>query len=311
MNFSFICTGFPKTATTSIDAILRQHPDICLPCQKETLFFRDYHVKGHTRDWYERRYFGRREQRANNKIYGEINPQSMYYGNRERKILREFGPNTKFIYSLRNPADSVFSLFRYYALIGTVFEGWFEYGCEKAFDIYLDKYLDQYNRETFEQHMRISIHLMGRYIATALKNVPREQMLFIDFEDYIHDPTNEIRKILEFIGARTDVELNCQIKANDGNRLPISLEESKKVARKVRFWWEFYVEKMPYLGRTIERKMDEWYWNIPIKHSVPVQEKIKMSDDARTRLNKFFYKDVKLLDEVLETNYLVKWNIKK
>lgn len=38
MRLDFICPGLPKCGTTTLDAILRQYEEICLPCIKEPVF---------------------------------------------------------------------------------------------------------------------------------------------------------------------------------------------------------------------------------------------------------------------------------
>ena len=72
MKHDFVCVGFPKCATTTLDAILRQHPEIALPCHKETLFFErnDLYDKG--LEWYEKRYFGKNLKKYENKIILEM-----------------------------------------------------------------------------------------------------------------------------------------------------------------------------------------------------------------------------------------------
>lgn len=309
MKHSFICVAFPKTASTTIDAILREHPDICLPCHKETVFFQENDFDKYGLSWYEKRYYGMKYDPT--KIYGEINPRCSSYGNREKTILETWGMDTKFIYTIRNPIDALFSLFKYYALQGTVFEGWYEEGYQKAFDIFLNKTLNNYSRATYEEHLIIKNFLYGRHIATACKYVPHNQIMVIEFADFIHNQKENIKRLLQFIGASTDVDLDYDIKLNDGNRLPKNITSSRIARKKFNFWYHIYVPYFPYMGKKIERKMDSWYWNITIKSSYSVDQQLEMSDYARCTLKEYFYNDVKLLDSVLQTRYAKQWGFEE
>lgn len=40
MKYNFVCIGMAKRATTRLHAIMRQHPDILLPCHKEPTFLK-------------------------------------------------------------------------------------------------------------------------------------------------------------------------------------------------------------------------------------------------------------------------------
>ncbi len=44
MRLDFICPGLPKCGTTTLDVILRQYEQICLPCIKEPVFLQDFTV---------------------------------------------------------------------------------------------------------------------------------------------------------------------------------------------------------------------------------------------------------------------------
>jgi hypothetical protein len=310
MKHSFVYIGFGKCATTTLDAILRQHPQLALPCHKETLFFerKDLYDKG--LEWYERRYYGKNQEKYEGKILGEINPRNSDNGNAERRILSTFGQDVKFIYMVRNPVEAVFSRFKHWLAGGGIKTQTKKYiWTEHLFDDFVSTYLDSRKRSDYDQQKMFTMHLYGRHIATALKYVPREQVYICLFEDFIRDPEQETKKILRFIGADDQIDINYYLKENSGSRMPRSEQAVKMAHKKAMFWHNYYVPYFPYAGEAIERKMDQWNWSIADKASVPATDIVRMSEETRARLKAYYLPDVELLDRTLGTNYVERWGL--
>lgn len=311
MKHTFVCVGFPKCATTTVDAILRGHPDLALPCHKETYFFGEYkkYRLGGGLAWYEKRYYGRDLSKYKDKIIGEINPVNVSNGNVERNILDAFGEDTKIIYFLRNPVDAVFSFISHQAINGDAYaETEKNLWREGFFDRYVEEFLYSRERDCMERD-RFYIYFYGRYIATALKYVPKENMHIMLFEDFVLDAESEIKKLLSFTGARTDVELDYGKKTNIGKRIPKDVKTARKISQILSFWANVWVPQTVYLGEWLERRLDEWYWSLPDRASVRDERDIQMSDSSREKLIEFYHSDVALLDQVLGTHYQQRWEI--
>lgn len=311
MNHSFVCVGFPKCATTTLDAILRQHPQIGLPCHKENsffarddLFFRGIH-------WYEKRFYSRRERLNSNKIYGEINPSNVANGNKEKNILETFGKKTKLIYIIRNPVDAVFSFFKQEMEDAAVYDRYEDnIMTENSFDEFVERFLYTQNREDYEKSTWFMLYKYGKHMATVLKYVPVENICVILFEDYIKDVEGETKKILSFIGADADVPLNYDIKENVGDRVSKGRRALKASRKKYYFWNYCYVPYFPYMGEKIERMMNTWYWNIRMNATMPVdgkRKRIGIHKKTREILMEYYQSDVELLDKTLKTNYGKRW----
>lgn len=310
MKHSFVCVGFPKCATTTLDAILRQHPQVKLPCHKETLFFEREELYRKGLKWYENRYYGHMRSGDINKIYGEINPRNIANGNHEKGILETFGKDTKLIYIIRNPVDAVFSWFRQEMDDANVYARYEKNIIrENSFDDFVNRFLYSTERENHSKRTFFMMYKYGRHIATALKYVPVENIYVVLFEDYIRDVENETKKILSFIGADINVEIDYNVKENVGGRIPKGEKALKASRKKYRFWHHFYVPYFPYMGERIERMMDTWYWNIRIKATVPAKEdqKIYVHEETRKKLMEYYRDDVELLDRTLNTDYGKRW----
>lgn len=307
MQHSFICVGFPKCATTTLDAVLRQHPQIELPCHKETLFFEREDLYRRGIKWYEKRYYGRNAKADSNKIFGEINPRNVAHGNSEKNIMETFGKDVKLIYILRNPADACFSMFRHAMDSANVYKKYEEnIITENSFDDFVNRFLypTQNRKRPF-----FMMYKYGRHIATALKYVPVENVYVVLFEDYIRDIEVETKKILSFIGADVNAEIDYHVRENVGNRIPKGVKALEASKKKYWFWHHFYVPYFPYMGEKIERMMDTWYWNIRIKATVPAKEsgKIYLHEETRKKLMEYYLSDVELLDRTLNSDYGRRW----
>ncbi len=187
MKHSFVCLGFPKCATTTLDSILRQHPQIKLPCHKETLFFEREDLYRRGISWYESRYYGHSKSESFDKIYGEINPRNIGNGNCEKNVIKTFGEEVKLIYIIRNPVDALFSWFRNLTESATLYERCKDNVItENSFDDYVNSFLYSQKREDFRYRMGFAQYKYGCHLATALKYVPIENVYVVLFEDYIN-----------------------------------------------------------------------------------------------------------------------------
>ena len=179
---------------------------------------------------------------------------------------------------------------------------------EGFFDSYVEEYLYSKARDCGERN-RFYLYLYGRYIATALKYVPRQNIHIMLFEDFVLDAESEIKKLLAFIGARTDVALDYKKKENIGKRIPRNVRVIKKASRLFSFWANVWVMQAGYLGERMERMLDDWYWSLSDWASVRTDKDLSMSASTRKKLADFYRQDVVLLDRVLGTNYQQRWKI--
>ena len=103
----FIVIGAQKSGTTTLFELLKQHPNIYLPVEKEAPFFgrADREEKGW--DWYLKEFFHAADEQQ---LWGSITPQYMSFPNVAEKI-HAMNPNVKLIAILRNPYERAYSHF--------------------------------------------------------------------------------------------------------------------------------------------------------------------------------------------------------
>jgi hypothetical protein len=107
---NFVGLGPSRSGTTSIHAVLDQHPDVYVPKQKEADFFStplyEFGV-----GYYERLFFS---EYAGQSALGEISPSYLHSKEAVDRIYDGLGPGVKLLVFLRNPVDRALSEYRFY-----------------------------------------------------------------------------------------------------------------------------------------------------------------------------------------------------
>ncbi len=197
---NFLCVGFQKCATTTIDAVLRQHSQISLPCIKEI----------HLDMWYDRcenpikvienKFFG--ECSHTEKRYGIVDPE---FENNPKVVYDCIGTDVKLIFMMRNPVDRLFSFYKMALQLGfprvyrSTLNGKKIRNVRQSFGRYV--------REELKNEVKNVDFCCGNYIDTIQefeKYYKRENMKFIIFEQYLNEPEKIIKEIFDFL------ELPCE-----------------------------------------------------------------------------------------------------
>jgi hypothetical protein len=112
---SFLVAGAQKGGTSALDAYLREHPELCLPREKEVHFFdTDQLFAAEPVDYapYHALFTPQPPQR----LLGEATPSYMYWPTGAERIAR-YNPAMRFIMLLRNPITRAFSHWNYSRLV--------------------------------------------------------------------------------------------------------------------------------------------------------------------------------------------------
>ncbi len=100
---NFLIGGPPKGASTSLNFYLKQHPQIFTSPVKQTRFFSVYYDKG--KEFYINTYFS---GVTNEKMVGEATPTYFLLPFVAARI-KQYNPDMKIIFCLRNPVERTFS----------------------------------------------------------------------------------------------------------------------------------------------------------------------------------------------------------
>lgn len=201
---NFLCVGAQKAGTTTLYQVLKQHPDIFLPNIKEPHFFDNHYDKGV--NWYEKLYFSKVR---NEKAVGEITPAYLYVDTAPKRIFETLGPGVKLIFIFRNPADRAYSHF-----LMSKFNGYEKGTFEEAMG---ENKIEKAESNALAKNKRFSYKARGFYgqqLKKYLDLFPKENMLFILFEDLVfHNKKATYETILNFLEV-DNYDLNFNIKSN-------------------------------------------------------------------------------------------------
>lgn len=184
---NFFCVGAQKAGTSTLHDIIKQHPDVSLPKRKETHFFRDddKYDKG------QNFFFKLFEQKPWVKVYGEIDPEYLYFENCAQRIKETF-QNVKIIIILRNPVERAYSHY-----LMTKSRGLEELSFDEAI------YAERNRLNSHFDHINYSYISRGMY----MKQIERFELIFgpenvtvFFFDDLIADAKTVVTKFVEFAG---------------------------------------------------------------------------------------------------------------
>ena len=216
---SFLCIGAPKSGTTSLYDILKQHPDIFLPNFKEPHFFDNDENYGHGLSWYLQSYFTESNERQ---LLGEFTPTYLSNFKAHQRIASDLNSDLKLIVLLRDPVD-------------------------RAYSHYLHTKRDELEHFTFQEalakeserliksdlsdieKMRFSYLKQSDYFnqfTHLFKYFKKEQVRVFVFEtDFISNRKKMIANLLMFLEVKP-LTLNVNIKSN-----PASVARSKTLKK--------------------------------------------------------------------------------
>lgn len=202
---NFLCVGAQKAGTTSLHAILEQHPDVYLPTIKETKFFQDASKYDKGIAYYCSEFFG---AWAGQIAVGEIDPEYMYFDYVPKRIYEHLGNKIKLIFMLRNPVDRAYS--HYWMSVRRGYE-------TEAFEKAVEMERDRISVNEFYKNHFSYIHrgMYATQIMRFLRWFPLENMFFVVFEDdFLVDRPKTMKRMLQFLGVREDVHLRLDVHQN-------------------------------------------------------------------------------------------------
>ena len=195
IDVDFIGIGSPRCGTTWVFRCIEDHPEICSAYLKEVAFFShdDEFAKGIGA---YKKYFEHAQQ---GKTLGEFSPE--YLSDPQVPVrIKQHLPDVKLIASLRNPADSLYSMYHFGKQRGK-----YSY---PSFEAFLEG-------EPQEKEDRLYMKHLSRY----LEEFPPEQLLVLIFEDIERDPILFMKGVYEFLNVDqsfVSTYVEKRINAGDG-----------------------------------------------------------------------------------------------
>jgi len=200
---NFFILGAAKAGTTTLTDLLRQHPRVFLPFDKEPMFFsRDsFYARG--LPWYTRTYFG---EAAGYPARGEASPHYLYWSQKTAPRLREAcaGRDARFIVIFREPAARAYSW--YWNMIK---EGREDLPFEQALAQESQRLTANAAALRDDGSMLYGYARGGLYaqqLEPFLSCFPRERFLFLLYSELERDPQTLAGRVLAFLGLDAPFE---------------------------------------------------------------------------------------------------------
>jgi hypothetical protein len=204
-DLDFIVIGAQKSATTTLFELLKGHPEICMPMEKEVPFFTG--DRADTADWpqFVETYFGSARQ---GQRLGKISPQYMCDPNVPGRI-HALSPNSKLIAILRDPVERCWSQYQMGRRRNTE---------DRSFSSAIEDLLSEEslimgrseappshdNGYESEGEFYVAWSEYGRQLARFREFFEPDQLLVLYTEDLERTPQYVVDSVLSFIGLEPE-----------------------------------------------------------------------------------------------------------
>lgn len=315
----FACMGFQKCGTSTLYELLRQHPQIALCSDvKEPMYYRvpvwSIALLGNA--GYRVRYFTYLKK-GDSRLRGEVNAGLTFNGC-AKKVTRNFSPDTKMIFMLRNPVDRSYSAYKYFLARGFLPKGVMEddriLGHAAGFDRYIHTVLDDSvsRDEIMDKRMKYLVLSQSNYGACIDEYLPvfdRKNMQFIVFEDFIQDEHQSCRELYEHLGIDDAKDIRYGLTVNPGNERAVSASRAKyfRIIKGMNYFF-YDLCGMNHWNPLFYRRFRRYYDRVRKKTLLPDEDRSKVLPETRAYLERYFDADVARVEEITGINLKSVWN---
>lgn len=205
---NFLCIGAPKSGTTSLYDLLKQHKDVFLPSFKEPHFFDSDESWNKGSEWYQSSYYSK----ASHKCVGDFTPTYLSNNLAPSRIHEVLGNKVKFVVILRNPIDRAYSHY-----LHTKRDQHENLSFDEALKEEQQR-LQNYTKENNHIGMiRYAYQEQGMYAKQLMryfKLFDREQFYIITFDDFVNKQEQVVKEICTFLGLKEQEGMQYVLQSN-------------------------------------------------------------------------------------------------
>lgn len=270
---NFFMVGASKAGTTSVAQALAEHPDIFMTQPKEPNFFNTFdnadRIDPEAMGEYLRRYYDGVRGEA---VVGEASVSSLV-SKRAAYHIRKHNPAAKILVCLRNPVHRIVSLYEMYV----------RHGLKESFEhiTVVDPWL--LNQCYYYERVKRYIDLF-----------PREQVMFVAFDDIKSDWEATLQAIHEFLGVSPEVTGKPVVRNTGG--MPGGSMAALLTNRKL---IEFGKAVIP----------ARWRNSVDRKIKSAAYKKMTLTSEQEQYFRERFAPDIEKLDAMLDTRYTTRWGL--
>lgn len=199
VHLDFLCAGFSKCGTSSLQSALEKNRRVYLPKVKET-FFLHFAVNKASHETFKN-WYGL--EKTKGKIIGGIEPT---YHSVSEEVFRYFGEDRDFriIFCVRNPADALYSEFKMIMRGIVNMEGRYDKEVElmKEFGHVCPEMFDKWNTDYRYRYE------YAKYIKDFLIYYPIEQIKIVTFEELCSNPYEQMNDLQDFLNLSKEEQLD-------------------------------------------------------------------------------------------------------
>ena len=249
---NFFILGAGRSGTTTLAAVLRDHPEIFFSTPKEPTFFSEPFQVTRTPIKYAKLFDGA----AGFDAVGEASHAYLSHPD-AAQTLRAFFPDARFIVMFRNPADRALAMYSYMLENGYELHRSFERALAVEDRRFASARFARDCPHYFWNFMYFRSGLFGEQVERYLTLFPRDQFLFTTLYDLHREPNSVLGDIETFLGV-TPLEVAAlpRYGSSKGIRsIPVQYVERTMVRRLAR-------HNVPTMA-TARRRMIEWNRGTP------------------------------------------------
>lgn len=280
----FLCVGFTKCGTTSLNNAFRQNEQIKMPKGKETFYlhWRNSYDDAPARLW--KKYFSDIPEGV---LLGNVEPS---YHVSARGVYECFGKDVKLLFMVREPVGATFS---YYKMLMrrprkmdyvNYYKNHKKYSVEMFTDFVKDKiYSEKIDRFQYD-----------RWIAQYLKYFSKDQIKVVVFEELLQDTRRVMDEIQDFIGVKHKLDYEELPHSNDGSGVSkgyLSAYINYRYYKSIR-------NRKESTDLSFKQKKFYQFARWAQKYTT-VENKEKLTQEQRDELRAFYQPSVKRLGELL------------
>jgi len=223
-----IIGGAQKAGTSGLFSTLTNHPELTRP-----IALKELHYFSNTK-WYTQSklnqyhsFFPVPSKQLRSTIYFESTPNYLYQ--KEVAIrLKQYNPNLKLIFILRDPTERAFSSWKmhHFAFAKRKSNQFYD---QRTFSKAIEEELNKQN--TLKGYLNKGLY--AKHLKFYLNEFEKEQMLILDSNSLLNEP-HQLKRIYNFIGIEN---MNLQLTIGNKSGAYIKTEEDKQTLLKLK---QFY-----------------------------------------------------------------------
>lgn len=272
---NFFIVGAARSGTTSLWMFLKQHPDIFMPqLNKEPSYFCDTYGYKNVNE-----YLKLFADSKNEKAIGEASTPYLTSPESPTRI-KEIYPSAKIIIILRNPVDRAYSLYNWMIREGYEWKTSFERALVAEEYRFYDKNFKYNNPQYYYNYLYFHSGKYAAQIERYIENFPKNNILFLLFDDFVRDPISTTQKVYSFLGV--DSKFVPEIKIFNCSQYIFSVSLQY-----------FTRQKLPLYLKNISPSTVEKMQRILFDINMFLGRRKKMNHNTRQELVQRYHSDVK------------------